>query len=118
MSEQRFLARLREGVKSYLNPLHGTDDCLLFMIDENVKPRDTGTLIVACGGKVLYEVPNLELYGSNPEPVLKRLQANATKLQACSAQRVEFKNVSEWLQGEICRGLAGLGIPDSGRLNG
>jgi hypothetical protein len=39
MSEQRFLERLREGVKSYLNPLHGTDDCLLFMIDENVKPH-------------------------------------------------------------------------------
>ena len=37
MSEQRFLARLRKGVKSYLNPLHSTDDCLLFMIDENLK---------------------------------------------------------------------------------
>jgi len=109
MSEQGLLERLREGVKSYLNPLHGTDDCLLFMIDENVKPRDTGTLMIACAGKVLCEIPNLALYSSDPEPVIKRIHANATKLQACSAQRVEFKNVSEWLQGEIRKGLAELG---------
>jgi hypothetical protein len=64
MSEQGLLERLREGVKSYLNPLHGTDDCLLFMIDENVKPRDTGTLMIACAGKVLCEIPNLALYSS------------------------------------------------------
>jgi len=57
MGEQGLLERLREGVKSYLNPLHGTEDCLLFMIDENVKPRDTGTLMIACAGKVCAKCP-------------------------------------------------------------
>jgi hypothetical protein len=67
MNEQGFFERIREGAKSYLNPLHGTEDCLLFMIEENVKPRDSGTLFVACGNKTVFEVPNLALCGSDPE---------------------------------------------------
>ena len=70
MSEQGLFERISDGVKSFLNPMHGTEDCLLFMIEENVKPRDTGTLFVACGKKMVFEVPNLALYGSDPEPVL------------------------------------------------
>lgn len=108
MSEQGFLERLREGVKSYLNPLHGTDDCLLFMIDENVKPRDTGTFMVACAGKVLCEIPNLVLYSSDSEPVIRRLKDQAKALQSCAAQRIEFRNVSPWLEGEIRKTLSSL----------
>jgi len=111
MSEQGLLERLREGVKSYLNPLHGTEDCLLFMIDENVKPRDTGTLMIACAGKVLCEVPNLALYSSDPEPVIRRLNDHAKALQNCAAQRVEFRNVSPWLEGEIRKTLGSLRGP-------
>jgi hypothetical protein len=111
MSEQRFLERLREGVKSYLNPLHGTDDCLLFMIDENVKPRDTGTLMIVCAGKVLCEIPNLALYNSDPEPVIRRLKDHAKALQSCAAQRIEFRNVSPWLEGEIRKTLNSLLVP-------
>jgi hypothetical protein len=111
MSEQRFLARLREGVKSYLNPLHGTDDCLLFMIDENVKPRDTGTFMIACAGNVLCEIPNLALYSSDPEPVIRRLKDHAKALQNCAAQRMEFRNVSQWLEGEIRKTLNSLLVP-------
>ena len=111
MSEQGLLERLREGVKSYLNPLHGTEDCLLFMIDENVKPRDTGTLMIVCVGKVLCEVPNLALYSSDPEPVIRRLNDHAKALQNCAAQRVEFRNVSPWLEGEIRKTLGSLRGP-------
>jgi hypothetical protein len=111
MSEQGFLERLREGVKSYLNPLHGTDDCLLFMIDENVKPRDTGTLMIVCAGKVLCEIPNLALYNSDPEPVIRRLKDHTKALQSCAAQRIEFKNVSPWLEGEIRKTLSSLLVP-------
>jgi len=111
MSEQGFLERLREGVKSYLNPLHGTDDCLLFMIDENVKPRDTGTLMIACSGKVLCEIPNLALYNSDPEPVIRHLKYHAKALQNCAVQRIEFRNVSTWLEGEIRKTLNSLLVP-------
>lgn len=111
MSEQGLLERLREGVKSYLNPLYGTEDCLLFMIDENVKPRDTGTLMIACAGKVLCEVPNLALYSSDPEPVIRRLNDHAKALQNCAAQCVEFRNVSPWLEGEIRKTLGSLRVP-------
>ena len=111
MGEQRLLERLREGVKSYLNPLQGTEDCLLFMIDENVKPRDTGTLMIACAGKVLCEVPNLALYSSDPEPVIRRLNDHAKALQSCVAQRIEFRNVSPWLEGEIRKTLGSLRVP-------
>lgn len=104
MSEQGLFERISEGVKSFLNPMHGTEDCLLFMIEENVKPRDTGTLFVACGNKMVFEVPNLALYGSDPEPVL----SNA--LRACSFPRIEFRNVSPWLQGEIQKALTGLQV--------
>ncbi len=110
MSEQGFLARLREGVTSYLNPLHGTDDCLLFMIDENVKPRDTGTLMIACAGKMLCETPNLALYNSDAEPVLSQLRIHANELRACQFPRIEFRNVSPWLQGEIQKTLADLQV--------
>ena len=109
MSEQGLFERIRDGMKACLNPLHGTEGCLLFMIEENVKPRDTGTLIIACSGKVVCEVNNLELYSTDPEPVLRRLQAHAEELKDCSFQRVEFKNVSPWLQGEIQRVLDSQG---------
>lgn len=108
MSEQGFLERLRERVKSYLNPLHGTDDCLLFMIDENVKPRDTGTLMIAYAGNVLCEIPNLALYNSDPELVIRCLKDQAKALQSCAAQRIEFRNVSPWLEGEIRKTLSSL----------
>ena len=111
MGEQGLLERLREGVKSYVNPLHGTEDCLLFMIDENVKPRDTGTLMIVCAGKVLCEVPNLALYSFDPEPVIRRLNAHAKALQSCVAQRIEFRNVSPWLEGEIRKTLGSLRVP-------
>ncbi len=114
MSEQGLLDQLREGVKSYLNPLHGTDDCLLFMIDENVKPRDTGTLTIACAGKMLCEVPNLALYSSDPEPVIRRLNDHAKALKNCAAQRVEFRNVSPWLEGEIRKTLSSLQVSVAG----
>lgn len=117
MSEQGLLGRLREGVKSSLNPLHGSEDSLLFMLDENVKPRDTGTLIIACAGKVLCEVPHLALYSSDPEPVIRHLNAHAKALQNCAAQRVEFRNVSAWLQGEIQKALNGLQIAAADKVS-
>lgn len=110
MGDKGLLERLREGVKSYLNPMHGTEDCLLFMIDENVKPRHTGTLMIACAGKVLCEMPDLALYSSDPEPVIKRLCEHAKALQNCAAQRIEFRNVSPWLEGEIRKALVNLQV--------
>ncbi len=111
MCEQGLLERLREGVKYYLNPLHGTDDCLLFMIDENVKHRDTGTFLVACAGKVLCEIPNLVLYSSGHELVIRRQKDQAKALQSCAAQRIEFRNVSPWLEGEIRKTFNSLLVP-------
>lgn len=110
MSEQGLFERISDGVKSYLNPLHGTEDCLLFMIEENVKPRDTGTLFVACDNKRVFEVPNLTLYGSDPEPVLAKLRIHANALRACSFPKIKFRNVSPWLQGEIQKTLADLQV--------
>ncbi len=115
MSEQGLLERLCEGVKSYLNPLHGTEDCLVFMIEEAVKPRDTGTLIIACAGKVLCEVPNLALLSTDPEPVIRHLNDHAKALQNCAAQRVEFRNVSPWLEGEIRKALGSLQVAVAAR---
>ncbi|OYV93435.1 MAG: hypothetical protein B7Z60_08680 [Ferrovum sp. 37-45-19] len=110
ISEQGLFERISEGVKSFLNPLHGTEDCLLFMIEENVKPRDTGTLFVACGNMTVFEVPNLALYGSDPEPVLSKLRIHANALRACSFPGIEFRNVSPWLQGEIQKPLTGVQV--------
>jgi hypothetical protein len=110
MSEQGLFERISDGVKSFLNPMHGTEDCLLFMIEENVKPRDTGTLFVACGNKTVFEVRNLALYGSDSEPVLSKLRIHANALRVCSFPRIEFRNVSPWLQGEIQKTLADLQV--------
>lgn len=85
---------MRDGMQACVNPLHDAEGCLLFIIEENVKPRDTGTLIIACGGKVVCDVNNLELYSSDPEPVIRRLEAHAVELKDYSFQRVEFRNVS------------------------
>ncbi len=101
---------VKDNIKAHFDPLHGSKDSLLFWIEENPRPRDTGTFIIACCGRVLCEVRDLALYGPTPAPVLQQLAAYSGDLRLCAAQRIEFRNVSPWLQDEIRKGLEDLQV--------
>ena len=110
----RLFAYVQRRIKAYFNGFgqlpHGSQDSLLFWIEENPNPRDTGTLTIACCGRILCEVHELALYSQSPEPVFKQIAAYSGDLRICPAKRIEFRNVSPWLQAEIRRNLADLQI--------
>jgi len=110
MSAVALLGRALSHFWSLFNPNAGHDGALLFFIEENVKPRDTGTLFAVCAGEVLFEVRNLELFNTNSDSVRHRLRRHARKMRACQFEIVAFKNVSPYLQCEIRNELSNLQV--------
>jgi hypothetical protein len=106
MSAVALLGRALSLFWSLFNPNAGHDGALLFFIEENVKPRDTGTLFAVCAGEVLFEVRNLELFNTNSDSVRHRLRRHARKMRACQFEIVAFKNVSP----PICSAKLGMNL--------
>lgn len=68
MPETGLFTRITDGLKAHFNPLHGSEDGLLFWIEELPQPRDTGSLIIACGGANPGRNPRVESVQPGPQP--------------------------------------------------
>jgi len=90
--------RISAGLKAHFDPLHDTEDALLFWIEEVSQPRDTGSLVVACRGRILTEIHGLDLNNGSTTPILNQLSAYSSDLRLCTASRIAFRNVAPWLQ--------------------
>lgn len=110
MPETGLFTRITDGLKAHFNPLHGSEDGLLFWIEELPQPRDTGSLIIACGGQTLGEIHGLNLCSPDPNPVLQQIAPLAKVLHTCTARRLAFKNIAPWLETEIRKELVRLRV--------
>jgi hypothetical protein len=83
---------------------------LLFSIEENPTPRDTGVFSIRCCGKLLTRVTALDLASDDPGPVLSQLRIHSAELRTCSHQGLRFRNISPWLKQQILDELAELRV--------
>jgi hypothetical protein len=108
------LGRLRRGWATRQDPVLRAHHALLFTIEENPWPRETGTFIIYCCGALTVQTRNLNLSSSDPEPLLGLLRTHSAELRTCGHREVRFKNVSPWLKRQIMQEMRELQIRAGG----
>lgn len=104
------LGQLHKARARYLDPASDAKQSLLFSIEENPRPRDTGVFSIHCCGKLLAQVATLNLVSDDPSPVLSQLRIHSAELRTCSHQGLRFRNISPWLKQQILDELAELRV--------
>ncbi len=103
--------RVRRGWQRQADPSRGTEEALLFSIEENPRPRDTGVFSIHCCGKPLAQAAGIHLNTGDLEPVLSLLRTNSADLRTCKHHAIRFRNVSLGLQRRILAELDDLQVP-------
>ena len=102
--------KLHKAWARYLDPASGARQSLLFSIEENPTPRDTGVFSIHCCGELLARVSALNLASDDPSPVLSQLPIHSAELRTCSHQGLRFRNISPWLKQQILTELDELRV--------
>lgn len=88
----------------------GSETVLLFSLEEVPNPRDTGTLYVSCGSRLLFFV-RVSLDQAGIDATLAELSRTIDQIRACSFTEIRFDNVSPQAQKQIEAHLASFYIP-------
>lgn len=73
---------------------------LYISIDELPNPRDWGTLDFAVGGKLVFNA-DVNLVADSLDVIEALIGRHWQAIQSSGYQRIEYRNVSEWLQERI-----------------
>ena len=94
-------------IKRLFNWLWATPDpsTLYVIIDELPNPRDWGTLGFAVGDRRIFS-EDIDLAAPNFDAVEALIGLHWQEIQASGYQRIEYKNVSAWVQKKIEEKLA------------
>lgn len=82
---------------------------LYVTIDELPNPRDWGTVDFMVGNKLIFS-EDMDLAAPNTDAIEALIGQHWQEIQSSGYQRIEYKNVSDWVQKKIEEKLA------SGRL--
>ena len=78
---------------------------LYVIIDELPNPRDWGTLDLIAGNKLIFS-EDIDLAAPNTDAIEALIGQYWQEIQSSGYQRIEYKNVSDWLQKKIEEKLA------------
>ncbi len=83
-----------------------TDPSTLYVIiDELPNPRDWGTLDLIAGNKLIFS-EDINLAAPNTDAIEALIGQYWQEIQSSGYQRIEYKNVSDWVQKKIEHKLA------------
>ena len=83
-----------------------TDPSTLYVIiDELPNPRDWGTLDLIAGNKLIFS-EDIDLATPNTDAIEALIGQYWQEIQSSGYQRIEYKNVSDWVQKKIEEKLA------------
>ena len=83
-----------------------TDPSTLYVIiDELPNPRDWGTLDLIAGNKLIFS-EDIDLTAPNTDAIEALIGQYWQEIQSSGYQRIEYKNVSDWVQKKIEEKLA------------
>lgn len=85
------------------------DDILLFSIEEVPNPRDTGTLYVSCGGRLVMFL-NVTLDQAGIDATLVGITRSIEEFRAANFKDIHFNNISASARNQIEQHLALSGI--------
>ena len=80
---------------------------LYISIDELPNPRDWGTLNFAVGEQLVFST-NVNLVANSLDAIEAQIGRHWQAIQYSGYQRIEYRNVSEWLQEHIEQKLRGV----------
>jgi hypothetical protein len=78
---------------------------LYVIIDELPNPRDWGTLDLIAGNKLIFS-EDIDLAAPNTDAIEALIGQYWQEIQSSGYQRIEYKNVSDWVQKKIEEKLA------------
>ncbi len=78
---------------------------LYVIIDELPNPRDWGTLDLIAGNKLIFS-EDINLAAPNTDAIEALIGQYWQEIQSSGYQRIEYKNVSDWVQKKIEHKLA------------
>ncbi len=82
------------------------DPAVLYVtIDELPNPRDWGTVDLMVGDKLIFS-EDMDLAAPNTDAIEALIGQYWQEIQSSGYQRIEYKNVSNWLQKKIEKKLA------------
>ena len=82
------------------------DPAVLYVtIDELPNPRDWGTLDLMVGNKLIFS-EDMDLAAPNTDAIVALIGQYWQEIQSSGYQRIEYKNVSDWMQKKIEEKLA------------
>jgi hypothetical protein len=82
------------------------DPAVLYVtIDELPNPRDWGTLDLMVGNKLIFS-EDMDLAAPNTDAIEALIGQYWQEIQSSGYQRIEYKNVSDWMQKKIEEKLA------------
>ncbi len=82
------------------------DPAVLYVtIDELPNPRDWGTVDLMVGDKLIFS-EDMDLAAPNTDAIEALIGQYWQEIQSSGYQRIEYKNVSDWLQKKIEEKLA------------
>jgi len=83
-----------------------SDPSVLYVsIDELPNPRDWGTVYLIAGNKLIFS-EDIDLAAPNSDAIEALIGQHWQEIQSSGYQRIEYKNVSEWVQKKIEEKLA------------
>ncbi len=80
-------------------------DVLYVTIDELPNPRNWGILYFMVGNELIFS-EDVDLAAPNTDAIEALIGQHWQEIQSSSYQRIEYKNVSEWVQKKIEKKLA------------
>ena len=82
------------------------DPAVLYVtIDELPNPRDWGTVDLMVGNKLIFS-EDIDLAAPNTDAIEALIGQHWQEIQSSGYQRIEYKNVSDWVQKKIEEKLA------------
>ena len=83
-----------------------SDPSVLYVsIDELPNPRDWGTIDLIAGNKLIFS-EDIDLAAPNTDAIEALIGQYWQEIQSSGYQRIEYKNVSDWVQKKIEEKLA------------
>ena len=83
-----------------------SDSSVLYVsIDELPNPRDWGTVDLIAGNKLIFS-EDIDLAAPNTDAIEALIGQYWQEIQSSGYQRIEYKNVSDWVQKKIEEKLA------------
>ena len=83
-----------------------SDPSVLYVsIDELPNPRDWGAVDLIAGNKLIFS-EDIDLAASNTDAIESLIGQHWQEIQSSGYQRIEYKNVSDWVQKKIEERLA------------